>query len=65
MITRGSRFYFALAALAYVAAIGGVVHFWWLVKQDTTEPIRWAAAVAVLLGFRIWWHWRTRVWSRS
>jgi sulfoxide reductase heme-binding subunit YedZ len=54
-----------LHRLAYVAAIGGVVHFWWLVKQDTTEPIRWAAAVAVLLGFRIWWHWRTRVWSRS
>jgi sulfoxide reductase heme-binding subunit YedZ len=54
-----------LHRLVYVAAIGGVVHFWWLVKQDTTEPIRWAAAVAVLLGFRVWWTWRKRVLSPS
>jgi sulfoxide reductase heme-binding subunit YedZ len=54
-----------LHRLAYVAAIGGVVHFWWLVKQDTTEPVRWAAAVVALLGFRVWWTWRTRPLSRS
>jgi methionine sulfoxide reductase heme-binding subunit len=44
-----------LHRLAYVAGIGGVVHFWWLVKADTTEPQRWAVALAVLLGFRVWW----------
>jgi sulfoxide reductase heme-binding subunit YedZ len=54
-----------LHRLAYVAAAGGVLHFWQLVKQDTTEPVRWAAALAVLFGFRIWWTWRTRVLSRS
>lgn len=54
-----------LHRLVYVAVVGGVVHFWWLVKEDTTEPQRWAAAVAVLLGFRIWWTWRTRVLSQS
>lgn len=54
-----------LHRLAYVAAIGGVLHFWQLVKQDTTEPVRWAAALAVLLGFRIWWTWRARALSRS
>ena len=44
-----------LHRLVYVAAIGAVVHFWWLVKADITLPLRWAVAVAVLLGFRIWW----------
>jgi len=47
-----------LHRLVYVAAIGGVVHFSQLVKADETKPIRWAVALAVLLGFRVWWAWR-------
>lgn len=54
-----------LHRLVYAAAIGAVIHFWWLVKADITEPRRWAVAVAVLLGFRIWWTWRPRLSSRS
>ena len=49
-----------LHRLAYVAGIGGVVHFWWLVKADTTEPRRWALALVLLLGFRVWWAFRKR-----
>lgn len=49
-----------LHRLVYVAAIGGVVHFWWLVKADITLPRRWAVAVALLLGFRVWWAWRAK-----
>jgi methionine sulfoxide reductase heme-binding subunit len=49
-----------LHRLAYVAGIGGVIHFWWLVKADTTEPRRWAVALALLLGFRMWWTLRKR-----
>ena len=49
-----------LHRLVYVAAIGGVIHFWWLVKADTSEPQRWAIAVAALLGFRVWWAWRSK-----
>ena len=49
-----------LHRLAYVAGVGGVVHFWWLVKADTTEPQRWAVALAALLGFRVWWDIRKR-----
>ena len=49
-----------LHRLAYVAAVGGVVHFWWLVKADTSEPQRWALALVLLLGFRIWWAVRKR-----
>lgn len=50
-----------LHRLVYVAAIAGVVHFWWLVKADITLPRRWAVAVALLLGFRIWWTVRPRL----
>lgn len=49
-----------LHRLAYVAAVFAVIHFWWLVKQDTTEPQRWALALAGLLGIRVWWAWQKR-----
>jgi sulfoxide reductase heme-binding subunit YedZ len=50
-----------LHRLAYVAAAGGTLHFWQLVKADTTEPWRWAAGFAVLFGFRVWWNYRPRL----
>ena len=50
-----------LHRLVYLAAIGGVIHFWWLVKADITLPRRWAAAFAVLLGMRAWWWYQKRV----
>jgi sulfoxide reductase heme-binding subunit YedZ len=43
-----------LHRFVYAAAIGGVIHYWWLVKADITLPQRWAVAMAVLLGFRVW-----------
>ena len=49
-----------LHRLAYVAAITAVIHFWWLVKQDITEPRRWAFGLAGLLGLRVWWAYRRR-----
>ena len=63
-IRRLGRRWQALHRLVYAAAILAVIHFWWLVKADITEPRRWAVAVAALLGFRAWWAWRGqfRVW---
>jgi sulfoxide reductase heme-binding subunit YedZ len=52
-----------LHRLVYVAAIGGVIHFSQLVKADETKPTRWAVALAVLLGFRLWWAWRHQLVS--
>jgi sulfoxide reductase heme-binding subunit YedZ len=49
-----------LHRLVYVAGIGAVIHFWWLVKADITVPRRWALVLALLLGFRLWWAARTR-----
>jgi sulfoxide reductase heme-binding subunit YedZ len=59
-IRRLGRRWQQLHRLVYVAAIGAVVHFWWLVKADVTEPRRWAVAVAAVLGFRVWWMLRSR-----
>ena len=43
----------------YVVGILGVWHYWWQVKKDITEPLVYAAILAVLLGVRLWWA-RTR-----
>jgi sulfoxide reductase heme-binding subunit YedZ len=55
MVRRLGRNWQRLHRLIYVAAILGVVHFWWLVKRDLTEPAIFAAILAALLGIRIYW----------
>ncbi len=37
----------------YVIGILGVWHYWWQVKKDITEPLIYAAVLALLLGIRI------------
>ena len=64
-IRRMGRNWQRLHWLVYVAGVGAVIHFWSLVKADITRPRRWAVVLAVLLGFRIWWTWRSRMLSRS
>jgi sulfoxide reductase heme-binding subunit YedZ len=49
----GGRRWQRLHRLAYVAATAGVVHFYWLVKKDVTQPLIYATILAVLLGSRI------------
>jgi methionine sulfoxide reductase heme-binding subunit len=54
MIRRmGGRAWQRLHRLAYVSAIAGVVHYWWLVKADIRRPMAYAAIVCVLLGARL------------
>jgi len=50
----GAKRWQQLHRLVYVIAIGGVVHFLWLVKSDIREPLVYAAILAVLLGYRFW-----------
>lgn len=54
MIRRlGGRRWARLHKLTYVAAAAGVFHYWMLVKADARVPLAFAAALAVLLGYRI------------
>jgi sulfoxide reductase heme-binding subunit YedZ len=42
-----------LHKLVYVSAVLGVIHYWWKVKLDVTNPMIYAAIVALLLGARL------------
>ena len=46
--------------LVYLVALLGVWHFWWQVKKDIREPVLYAAALALLLGYRLWTESRSR-----
>lgn len=50
----GGRRWRALHRLVYAIGIGGVIHFWWLVKSDIREPLIYAVILAFLLGYRLW-----------
>ncbi len=55
MIKRlGGKNWQRLHRLTYLAAIGGVVHFWMIVKSDLTYPFLFALVLAGLLGYRIY-----------
>jgi sulfoxide reductase heme-binding subunit YedZ len=54
MIRRlGTKRWQRLHQLVYVAALAGLLHFWWLVKADVREPLFYAAFFALLMLFRI------------
>ena len=55
MIRRLGRNWQRLHRLIYVIATLGVVHFWWLVKRDVTEPLLFALVLSALLGIRLFW----------
>ena len=48
----GAKKWTALHRLVYVLAVCGVIHYWWLVKRDITQPAIYALVLALLLGFR-------------
>jgi len=49
----GAKRWLALHRLVYVIAPLGVLHFWWMVKKDVTEPAIYAAILTLLLGYRL------------
>lgn len=56
----GAKRWLALHRLVYLIAPLAVLHFWWMVKRDVTEPSIYAAVLGILLGIRVMWHWRER-----
>lgn len=55
MMRRLGRRWATLHRAVYAVAVLGVVHYWWLVKRDLTQPALYAMVVAVLLGARVAW----------
>jgi len=53
MMKRLSRNWQRLHKLVYVVAGLGVVHYWWLVKKDITQPLIYACILAILLAMRL------------
>ena len=49
----GGKRWQALHRLIYFSALAVVIHYWWLVKADIREPMKYGAILAVLLGYRI------------
>jgi len=56
----GGKRWQALHRLVYVAAIAGVLHYWWLVKPGVRSPMTDTAVLTVLLLARVVWE----VWHR-
>ena len=60
MIRRlGGKRWRLLHRLVFLCAIGSVVHYWWLVKKDLTNPVTFAVWLGLLLGIRLFY------WLRS
>jgi sulfoxide reductase heme-binding subunit YedZ len=58
MIRRLGKRWQQLHRLVYLAAIAGVIHFYWLVKADIRRPAQYGAVLALLLGYRLTLKWR-------
>ena len=49
----GGKNWQRLHRLVYVAALGGVIHYYWLVKSDVREPLLYFGIWLVLMLFRL------------
>jgi sulfoxide reductase heme-binding subunit YedZ len=55
MIRRlGGKWWQRLHRLIYGIAIGGVIHYLWLVKADIRQPLIYGVVLGVLLSYRLW-----------
>jgi sulfoxide reductase heme-binding subunit YedZ len=51
-----------LHRLSYLVGMLAIVHFWWRVKKDVSEPMTYGLILALLLAVRVldWWKARER-----
>lgn len=61
MVRRLGKRWQQLHRLIYLIAIGGVIHYLWLVKADTRKPLIYGAILALLLGYRVFHAWGPRI----
>jgi sulfoxide reductase heme-binding subunit YedZ len=60
----GGKNWNRLHTLVYVAAVCGIIHFWWQVKTGVLSPLNLTISLAVLLAIRPVLAWRQRRKSR-
>ena len=53
--------WYAIHRLIYAASILAVWHYWWQVKKDITEPLIYAFVLSILLLYRIWIKYLSRI----
>jgi sulfoxide reductase heme-binding subunit YedZ len=51
----GGKAWRRVHSLVYVAALAGVVHYWWLVKKGVRAPMGFTLVLTALLGARVVW----------
>jgi methionine sulfoxide reductase heme-binding subunit len=56
----GGKKWRLLHRLVYFTALGGVIHYLWLVKADKQRPLMYGGILVVLLGYRLWDYFRLR-----
>lgn len=54
----GGKAWQRLHQLIYPLSICAVLHYWWLIKLDTTQPAIYAGLLAILLMVRVRDYWR-------
>lgn len=61
----GGKNWGRLHCLVYVAAVCGIIHYWWQVKTGVLSPLRLTVVLAVLLAARpVWSLWQKRMKGR-
>ena len=61
MQKRLGKSWITLHKLVYAAAVTALVHYFWLIKKDYTEPLIYAVVIGVLLGIRVVVYYRKKV----
>ena len=61
MIRRLGKRWQKLHSFIYVAALAGVIHFYWLVKADIRRPAQYGFVLGALLVYRIFVNWRSPI----
>lgn len=65
MIRRLKSNWKKLHQLIYLIGILGVLHFWWLVKKDVSEPFYYAFVLFCLLGIRLYFKYKAKIKSQK
>ncbi len=61
MVEKLQHHWVKLHKLVYIVAMLAVLHFWWMVKIDTREPMIYAVILFFLLAFRLFFYFKRKI----